>query len=325
MKRAEVLSRLFICAGMVLAIGVPVLLWSRTPLIHVSMAERGGWNPDIIKAKVGETLHLRITSDDVVHGFAIGQMDMEAVDVMPGIVTEVSLTFDTPGIYTFFCTRWCGLNHWRMRGLIEVTGTPMEPGTVTTPLYVTLGLDIDEPHRALVTPAIRPSASRGAAFIARLKIDKTREYYLIHSPFEMYIELSGSPLTEGQRWDVVASVWHSSTTRESLANGRRLYAQNCAACHGENGGGDGIFADNLALAEDASMQAIVGSQGMSQQTPVDFTDPQRLLGASPALLQGKILRGGMGTGMPMWGSIFTEQQIWDLVSYLYSFQFEYPK
>ena len=64
---------------------------------------------------------------------------------------------------------------------------------------------------------------------------------------------------------------------------------------------------------------------MSRQTPAHFTDPSRTLGASPALLQGKILRGGMGTGMPMWGSIFTEEQIWDLVSYLYSFQFDYEK
>jgi len=61
------------------------------------------------------------------------------------------------------------------------------------------------------------------------------------------------------------------------------------------------------------------------QTPVDFTDPKQMLGASPALLQGKILRGGMGTGMPMWGSIFTKEQIWDLISYLYSFQFEYQE
>jgi len=25
----------------------------------------------------------------------------------------------------------------------------------------------------------------------------------------------------------------------------------------------------------------------------------------------------------MWGSIFTEEQIWDLIAYLYSFQFNY--
>jgi mono/diheme cytochrome c family protein len=50
-----------------------------------------------------------------------------------------------------------------------------------------------------------------------------------------------------------------------------------------------------------------------------------MLAASPALLEGKVLRGGMGTGMPMWGSIFAEEQIRDLIAYLYSFQFEYQK
>ena len=73
------------------------------------------------------------------------------------------------------------------------------------------------------------------------------------------------------------------------------------------------------------MQNMAGAPEMARQRPANFTDPKRMLGASPAVLQGKILRGGMGTGMPMWGSIFTEQQIWDLVSYLYSFQFEYDK
>ncbi len=73
------------------------------------------------------------------------------------------------------------------------------------------------------------------------------------------------------------------------------------------------------------MQTMAGAENSAMRTPVDFTDPTQMLGASPALLQGKILRGGMGTGMPMWGSIFTEGQIWDLVAYLYSFQFEYEK
>jgi mono/diheme cytochrome c family protein len=73
------------------------------------------------------------------------------------------------------------------------------------------------------------------------------------------------------------------------------------------------------------MQTMEGAMDMVMQSPVDFTDPRRMLGASPALLQGKILRGGMGTGMPMWGSIFTEEQIWDLIAYIYSFQFEYER
>ena len=70
---------------------------------------------------------------------------------------------------------------------------------------------------------------------------------------------------------------------------------------------------------------MTGSEDMPIQKPVDFNNLTQMFGASPALLQGKILRGGMGTGMPMWGSIFTEEQIWDVVAYLYSFQFDYQK
>ncbi len=61
---------------------------------------------------------------------------------------------------------------------------------------------------------------------------------------------------------------------------------------------------------------------MMTQRPANLADPKRMLGASPALLQGKILRGGMGTGMPSWGPIFTEDQTWKIVSYLYTLQFQ---
>ena len=323
MKRSEILSRLLITAGIFLAVGVPLFFWSRTPLIHAHVAEDGGWSPDVIKANVNEPLNLKLTSDDVVHGFAVGQMDMQSVDVLPGKVTDITLTFDKPGIYTFFCTRWCGLNHWRMRGTIEVSGSFSDPEPVSVPLYVTLDLDIDAPHESPSIPGSQPSAINGQQLTANLPIDLSTDYYRAYSPYQVFEELNNPALTESQRWDVVAYIWQSNTTPESLANGQQLYAQNCAACHGENGAGDGVFADDLVASGEASMQTMDGADNMMMQSPVDFTNSTRMLGASPALLQGKILRGGMGTGMPMWGSIFTEEQIWDLIAYLYSFQFEY--
>lgn len=325
MNRSERLSRLLIITGILLAIGTPLFYWTRTPLIHAQMAEGGGWNPDVIRAEVGKPLHLKFTSDDVVHGFAVGQMDMQSVDVLPGKVTDITLTFDQPGIYTFFCTRWCGLNHWRMRGTIEVAGASDSPEPVSAPLYVSLNLDIDASHDASVILNGKPSAINGQQFTTNLPISLSSDYYRSHSPYQVFDDLSNTSFTESQRWDVVAYIWQSNTTKESLANGKQLYAQNCAACHGENGAGDGVFADDLAQAGESSMQTMAGSEDMLMQTPVDFTNPTRMLGASPALLQGKILRGGMGTGMPMWGSIFTEEQIWDLIAYIYSFQFEYHK
>ena len=328
MKRAELLSRILVLAGMVLAVGVPLLFWTRTPLIHARMADTGGWNPDVLQAEVGKPLELRFTSDDVVHGFAVGQLDMEAVDVEPGKVTDVTLTFDKPGVYTFFCTRWCGVNHWRMRGTIEVSGLAVDSETTpTVPLYVTLGIDIDAPHEAPAIPENRPSAARGQQLVTSLDISQfsSPDFYRANSPYQIFEELNSTELTDAEKWDVVAYLWQSNTTADALTNGRELYAQNCAACHGESGGGNGVFADELAAAGEASMQSMNGSMDMAMQTPADFTDTSRMLGASPALLEGKILRGGMGTGMPMWGSIFTEKQIQDLIAYLYSFQFEYQK
>lgn len=326
MKRTELLSRILIAAGILVAVGAPLLFWTRTPLIHARMAENGGWSPDVIQAEVGKPLHLSLTSDDVVHSFAIGQMDMEAVDVEPGKVTEVTLTFAQPGTYTFYCTRWCGPNHWRMRGTIEVSGPASQPEPVTTiPLYVTLDIDIDAPHESPVIPSAQPSAVRGQHLAASLPISQftNSDFYRANSPDQLFQALASTNLSDSEKWDIVSTIWQSNTTPAALANGRELYAQNCAACHGENGAGDGVFADDLAKAGEASMQSMAGATDMSMQRPADFTDSKRMLGASPALLQGKILRGGMGTGMPMWGSIFTEEQIWDLIAYLYSFQFEY--
>ncbi|HEX2994234.1 MAG TPA: c-type cytochrome [Anaerolineales bacterium] len=323
MRRTELLSRILIGTGTLLAIGVPLVFWTRTPLIHARMAENGGWTPNVIQAEVGQPLHLKLTSDDVVHSFAVGQMDMEAVDVEPGKVTDVNLIFNKPGTYTFYCTRWCGPDHWRMRGTIEVSGSSSEPETTSSiPLYVTLGIDIDASHEVPVVPDDQPSATRGQQLAAGLNISADPNFYRANSPYQVFEKLDSTGLSDAEKWDVVSHIWKLNTTPEALANGRELYAQNCAACHGENGAGDGVFADDLVDAGELSMQGMTGTETMVMQTPVDFTDPRRMLGGSPALFHGKILRGGMGTGMPMWGSIFTEEQIWDLVAYLYSFQFE---
>ena len=281
----------------------------------------------VLKAEVGKPLHLRLTSDDVMHGFAVGQMEMDGVDIEPGKVTNISLTFDKPGTYTFYCTRWCGVNHWRMRGTIEVSGLISDPEPAAIPLYVSLNLDIDAPHDSPVIPTVQPIAVNGQRLVSNPNLANVRDiaFYRSRSPYQVFKEFDSTPLTDAEKWDVVSYLWGSNTTPEQLANGKQLYAQNCAACHGENGAGDGVFAADLVNAGTAALQAMNSSMEMSMQAPADFTDPKRMLGASPALLQGKILRGGMGTGMPMWGSIFTEEQLWDLVAYLYSFQFDYQE
>jgi mono/diheme cytochrome c family protein len=218
-----------------------------------------------------------------------------------------------------------------MRGTIEVSGPATTAEIVNPPLYVTLGLDIDSQHQADVVPEQEPSAWRGAQPGASRASNasipaayQSREYYLSHTPFDLWKALGEEPslrgLSDQEKWDLVAWVWQSNTTPQALQEGLRLYGANCAACHGEGGGGDGVFADELAqpkIGEHTGMQT-----GEMTVRPADFTDPGGMLSASPAHLQGKILRGGMGTGMPYWGPIFTEEQTWALVAYLYTFQFD---
>ena len=326
--RKERIARLIVIVLVAAAIALPVGAWwvrSRSVVIHARMAESGGWTPENLTAEVGRPLHLRLTSDDVMHGFAVGQSDQPAVDVLPGEISEVTLTFDRPGKYTFYCTRWCSVNHWRMRGTIEVTGPEIAKAPVEPPLYVTLGLDIDAEHHAEVIPEMMPSALRGAKLGVNIPDEyQSHEYYLSHSPVELWRALreesSLSRLTDQEIWDLVAVTWQSNTTPQALKEGQQLYATNCAACHGETGAGNGVFANELDqpnTGEHAEMQT-----GEMTTRPTDFTDPEHLLAASPAHLQGKILRGGMGTGMPYWGRIFTEEQTWALVAYLWTFQFD---
>ena len=335
---AERLARLIVIA---IAVGLPivVLIASGTASgqaieLHGRVAETGGWTPADLTAKVGEPIHLRLTSDDVLHGFAIGQSDRPAIDVKPGEVAETTLVFDKPGKYTFYCTRWCGPNHWRMRGTIEVSSEQLgsdqlnsdqlssdQSGSGQSPLYVTLGLDIDAPHPAEVVPEETPSAERGAALgIALPAAYRAAEYYRSHSPVEVWKALRAEPFTrdlsDRQVWDLVAFVWRSHTTPVSLAAGRQLFAENCAACHGETGSGDGVMAESLTNPSHAG-----DLQQHDTKAPAKFSDAGSMLGASPALLHGKIVRGGMGTGMPYWGPIFTERQVWAIVGYLWTFQF----
>lgn len=285
--------------------------------LHAVMPENGGWLPDTLTAQAGEPLELHLISDDVMHGFAVGQTGWPAVDVKPGQMTEVTLTFEQPGTYTYYCTRWCGPNHWRMRGTIEVTGEgEAGKGTAVTqpaspPLYVEMGLDIDAPHNVDVQLDGPPSAAHGAALDVNLPPQYlSREVYLAQPPFAVWQALRSegetADLTDGEVWDLVAAIWQAQTNDEEIQLGQTLYAQNCAACHGRGGAGDGVF-------------------GQAFDPAADFTDAQTMLGASTAVFDGKIRRGGMGTGMPYWGTIFTDEEIEALIAYLWTFQFPAPE
>jgi mono/diheme cytochrome c family protein len=120
-------------------------------------------------------------------------------------------------------------------------------------------------------------------------------------------EEATATLSDEEVWDLVAYLWSSATTPEQQALGETLYAKNCAACHGETGGGDGSGGRYI------------------EEGPTDFTNAKTMAGGSSQIYYAKIRRGGMGTGMPYWGPIFTEEETWSIVDYLWTFLFEEAK
>jgi mono/diheme cytochrome c family protein len=84
----------------------------------------------------------------------------------------------------------------------------------------------------------------------------------------------------------------------SLAEGRRLYAANCASCHGDQGLGDGP----AAAAIDPKPPAIGTSAVMSEVTP--------------AMAFRKISVGVTGTAMPAFSPKLSPDDRWNIVMYL---------
>lgn len=85
-------------------------------------------------------------------------------------------------------------------------------------------------------------------------------------------------------------------TQESIADGQVLYQQNCAACHGAAGKGDGPLA-----------------RGLSPR-PADLS--QHVAYHPEGQLFLWVANGVPGTAMQAWGSQFTPEEIWDIVNYL---------
>lgn len=207
--------------------------------------------------------------------------------------------------------------------MIEVVD-PAKPNppaaTSVPPLYQQLHVDLDAMHPATNVPSQPPSAARPAALQLPLPADlQSREWLRTHSPADAFAKLRADPtlgsFDDVALWDTVAFAWQRAAGDDAILRGQKLFARDCAACHGEAGQGDGPAGVNLP--------GLSAMHPEMKRGPANFTDASQMLGASDVLLQGKILRGGMGTGMPEWGSLYSEQDMWDVVSFIRSLVFDY--
>ena len=101
-----------------------------------------------------------------------------------------------------------------------------------------------------------------------------------------------------------------------VANGRRVYYQNCFYCHGDAMRGDGMFAHGL------------------NPIPTNFADAGAIALLQESFLFWRISKGGPGlpeeagpwdSAMPAWENFLTEEEMWDVILFLYEFSGQQPR
>ncbi len=107
----------------------------------------------------------------------------------------------------------------------------------------------------------------------------------------------GNRLSDAQIWDTAAYVWSLSTTPQNIAAGETIYAEKCAACHGQSGTGDGV---------DAPAQI------------ADFTNQAIMFQRSQANLQASFRAGEQHAPL----NDLTEAELWQALDYIRTFSFD---
>lgn len=104
--------------------------------------------------------------------------------------------------------------------------------------------------------------------------------------------------------------------RKHVENGRRVYYRNCVFCHGDDMGGNGMFVHGL------------------DPIPTNFADGDTIANLRETFLFWRAAKGGPGlpeeggpwnSAMPAWEKFLTEEELWDVVLFLYEFTGERPR
>jgi len=103
---------------------------------------------------------------------------------------------------------------------------------------------------------------------------------------------------------VFLAVFMSGCENEHVAKGHKIFSRYCTPCHGETGAGNGYNASNL------------------DPSPRDLTDSDEeyMVKLDNDEIFEVLKLGGYGVdlsgGMPVWGKVFSEEELWSLVAYV---------
>ncbi|MFN2223751.1 MAG: cytochrome c, partial [Candidatus Promineifilaceae bacterium] len=113
---------------------------------------------------------------------------------------------------------------------------------------------------------------------------------------------SSNPLSEEDRWNVIATIYSLGTPVESVDGGQAVYQANCQACHGEQGLGDGPD----AVADPGDLTSLTYWSGVSNQAVFDLLSGDQIAAHAP------LADAGLG-----------DDALWSVVDYIRTFSYEY--
>jgi len=90
-----------------LAVASPPARAQDEPRVIVITAKRFEFSPNQITLAKGETVKLQIKSEDVTHGLFVRPLGIDA-EIVPGRVTELTVTPETAGTYRAICDHFSG-------------------------------------------------------------------------------------------------------------------------------------------------------------------------------------------------------------------------
>ncbi len=102
-----------------LAVASPPVRAQDEPRVIVITAKRFEFSPNQITLAKGETVKLQIKSEDVTHGLFVRPLGIDT-EIVPGRVTELTVTPETAGTYRAICDHFCGAGHGGMKMTIVV-------------------------------------------------------------------------------------------------------------------------------------------------------------------------------------------------------------
>ncbi len=264
---------------------------------------------------------------------------MNLIVVGAVVAALIALRFLKPNALAWAAATWVALFaafKWGVEPPLPVSIVNMFMGIVTIALLAFVSADSER---------LRAVKSTIVNFLVRKKYTVPLMIALVALPllvaFKIYVDMSKSPQPpvsgrtihppppatisfKGKTIDLVAVDNPFRELEETdpdafaahVENGKRVYHQNCVFCHGDHMEGDGIFAHGF------------------DPIPANFQDATTIAMLQESYLFWRIAKGAPGlptestpwaSAMPAWEKFLTEDEIWDVIIFLYDYTGHRPR